>query len=225
MNALVFLTLRPSEILLDFVDTIKDKYNVYICVDDNKYECNREINIIKFKKRICRDSGYFNLNYMVKEISSWDKALLYFTIINKYDNVWFIEDDVYLDSIDTIKSLDKKYKDEDLISAPIQKCNWFWPHTWQSRGYFTGKPYRGMMCACRLSRNILNDIREFTLVKNSLCFLEILFPTIAIQNQRKIVNPFELETIKYRKRWKFNKIKKGYLYHPIKDHEMQRQLR
>lgn len=221
MNALVFLTLRPSNVLLDFIDSIKDQYKVYLCIDDNEYECDRDINIIKLDDKVCKNCNYFNLNYMIKSISAWDKALLYFTIVNKYDNVWFIEDDVYLDSIDTIKELDKI--EADLISPPVVKSNWLWIHHRKAKKYFTTQRYRGMMCVCRLSRNILDDIENFVLVKKSLCFLEILFPTIAKQNDRKIANPDKLKNIKYRKSWK--KVEKGFLYHPVKNHNIQREFR
>lgn len=38
MNIVCFLCLRPNDLFLSFISKLKDKnYDIYVCVDDNKY--------------------------------------------------------------------------------------------------------------------------------------------------------------------------------------------
>jgi hypothetical protein len=55
------------------------------------------------------------MNYNNRALSR-DKALYYFNKII-YESIWFIEEDVFILTIDTIFNIDIKYKNSDLLCA------------------------------------------------------------------------------------------------------------
>ena len=50
---------------------------------------------------------------------------------------------------------------------------------------------------------------------------ELLFPTIAKNNGLVIINPEEFSTIFFNRRWRFININPNYLYHPLKNSNIQ----
>jgi hypothetical protein len=69
-------------------------------------------------------------------------------------------------------------------------------------------------------------ILEFVNDKKYLLFDELLFNTIALQNNLDIVTPIELSNIVFSFRDIIpNNINKNYLYHPIKNLKTQEELR
>ncbi len=126
--AICLLTFRPTKDLILLNSNFEDinDYQVYVIVDDNEWDIKDleknfpKFKFIKIKEEECKKSGFINFNFMVKngEPSAWDKGLMYFSIINpnKYDYVWFIEDDVFIPKIDNIIKIDEKYPNVDLIT-------------------------------------------------------------------------------------------------------------
>ena len=79
-------------------------------------------------------------------------------------------------------------------------------------------PYcSSMICAIRCSKKILNCINNHATTYKSLFHCEMLFNTLAFQNNLSILCPEELSCIVFRNVWKKTDIKKNYLYHPVKD--------
>jgi len=74
-----------------------------------------------------------------------------------------------------------------------------------------------MMCAVRLSKNLINKINEYAKKYNTLFFLEVLFPTVTIKNNLKFNNPEELKEIHWKSEFEKNNILKANLYHPVKN--------
>ena len=62
------------------------------------------------------NEGFQNTHTIIKGATSREKALYYFykNDIN-YDHIWFIEEDVFIPTIETIKNIDIKYPDNDLL--------------------------------------------------------------------------------------------------------------
>lgn len=227
MIAVCLITLRPSKIWCEFLNNFKS-YKIFIIIDDNNFDCSefistyKNITFVQIENNKCEESGYLDTNFMIgKFISGWDKALYYFGVVHiNSDYVWFIEDDVYFNSEDTLIQIDKQYSSEDLISNIFdknetgEKLHWHWE---KINIKFNPPYYNGMMCAVRFSRKLIECIDEYAKSHNILFFLEALFPTIAKKNNLVCVTPIELEFIHYRTIFDLSSINKDKLYHPMKD--------
>ena len=227
-NAICLITFKPREIYCDFLNSFIN-YKIFVMVDDNEFDLTqfrinyKNITFIQIDNKECEKNGYINVNYMIKNLSSWDKALYYFGVINKkFDKVWFIEDDVFFYNEELIIKIDAKYKDDDLLSRYPDAVNngdrkdWHWGSVTDIK--FDHPHYGGMMCCVRMSRNMLESIHNYAKKHKTLFFLEILFPTIAKKNNLKYSNPDEFYTIF----WpggplKDEDINANGLFHPIKD--------
>ncbi len=159
---------------------------------------------------------------------SWDKATYYFSKINNnFDYIWYIEDDVFIPNSNAIYNLDNKYKDYDLLTRANNisfdyndRLNG--GHWHLARNMLRLPLFGSMVCALRISKNLLNKVNEFRNKHNRLLFIEIMFNTLCSQNKLKNKIVPELITIAYRYDWKYNLIKENFLYHPIKDLEVQK---
>jgi len=233
-NIIVFLTVKPC---LDFYNftkkLVKDKYDVYICIDDNNYKIQNYDNVIPLiyiNNKECEDAGFKDtVSYCPNKACSRDKALYYF-VKNKidYKYIWFIEDDVFIPTVNTISDIDKKYEC-DLLCSPIEEkvesekemMKSKWCH-WKKKGSKIKLNFpwvHGMICAIRVSRNMIDCIANYAKKYKSLFFCEIMFQTLAIQNNLSIIHPYELYTIFYIMKWEKDDIKPFHLYHPIKDYK------
>lgn len=226
-NIICFLTVRPSKLFYDFCKKLKDNTtDVYICIDDNDYHIegyDNEINIIKVDNTICENDGFKSTVFWLNnKACSKDKALYYFCKNNiDYENIWFIEEDVFIPSINTIKNIDKKYGTCDLIVSKNyityeKKTDWHWNQVFSQTTI--PPPYAiSMVCAIRCSKRLLDAIHYYASIFNNLFIDEVLFNTIALRSNLNIITPDELSTIEYRKDWDKDDIKECNLYHPMKD--------
>jgi hypothetical protein len=82
-----------------------------------------------------------------------------------------------------------------------------------------------MMCAIRLSKNVLDEIDKYASKNKCLFFIEALFPTIVSYNNFTYFHPDELKTIRYKFVWNENNVNKTGLYHPLKDDRQHSYLR
>ena len=248
-KAICILTSKLSDVLYKFVVNLKnsdrnDLYDYYICVDtvlsnqeilrynniDMKKDRNK-INIINIEDKIPELYGFkSSVLYFPEKACSRDKGLYYFSMVNNsYNHIWFIEEDVFFYNLDTLIRMDIKYKDTfDLILRDLsiktdkETLNWYWPKV-------NGKidlPWAcGMICIIRISKKLLEKIKEYALKNNTLFLDEALFSTIAFQNNLNIHTPEELKTI-YENNWTkmntndndINKIiNKFDFLHPVKN--------
>ena len=241
-NAFCLITIQPNDIWLDFLQKFTSTYDVYIMIDDNSYNCTENIskypniNFIQIEKNKCKTAGYIYSSTSAiqdKDIIAWDKALYYFTIENRnYDNIWFCEDDVYIHSINVIEKLDHDYFTADLICKENIINNtgtlYDWYHMYNAVGYFELPWYNSMICVCRISLKLLDNMYKYVSHFGKLNFIELMIPTIANQNGMVIVTPPELHTVQYRTEWNKDDIDKSKIYHPFKnmnDHLYMRNLK
>jgi hypothetical protein len=227
-KSLCLITFRPNQLWCDFLNNFKS-YDIYIIIDDNNFDYNelqniyQNINFIKINDNECSKHGFIDSSFTLnKLISGWDKALLYFSIINiNYDYVWFMEDDVYFYDENTLINLDNKYTNHDLLSNSVgtnidgNKSTWHW---WRIdiKDYLPPY-YGGMMCSFRASKLLLENIKIYANKHNTIFFLEAFIPTIAIKNNLLIYHPEELNEIHYRHDFEKKNITPYKLYHPVKD--------
>jgi hypothetical protein len=239
-KAIALLTINPNKIWLNFLLTFVNNYDVYIFIDNNKLNLEeykidfKKLNFIQINNNECILNGYSNSSYIIKsDPISWDKALYYFTIINNnYDYIWFIEDDVFINSVNNLINLDNKYPKSDLIvkanNIYLEGDESKWSHWLQVNDTLKLPWSMSMICICRLSKELLLKINDYTKIYKKLNFIEFLFNTLALHNNLIISNPTEFDPITFRKDWNINNINKNNLYHPIKnisDHEYIRNIK
>jgi hypothetical protein len=226
-NAIALISYKPTSIYLDFLNNFKN-YDIYIIIDDNSINYSflslkyTNINFVQINYLLCNNAGYKNTNLIGirKLISGWDKALYFFTYLNTiYNNIWFVEDDVFFYDENTILNIDYKYNNYDILCnskfTPEHYLNkWLWAHI----KIQLPKPYfNGMMCACRMSQKMLECIKTYATTNKTLFFLEALFPTIAQKNNLLCHAPEELNTVTYKDVVEVNNFQLNNIYHPVKN--------
>lgn len=231
-NKLALICFKPNDIYLEFLNKFSN-YEVYIIIDDNSvnytslYQTKYEnLKFIQMSEKICKQYGFINVNKIgvKKLVSGWDKALCYFALnfSNTNNKVWFIEDDVFFHNEETFLKIDAKYPDYDLLAnsdfkPATNKNDWLWNYI---RIKQPGPYYCGMVCATRLSQNVLERIRDYATLNNELFFLEALLPTLAktLGINKKCFCPEELKTVVFRCEYTYKEVSnKDNIYHPVKD--------
>ena len=190
------------------------------------------ITFIKISDEECEKTGWTKSNIAIRKIpSAWDKALYYFSVKNKNpSHVWFIEEDVFIPRADLIHELNVKHPTADLITSfnasRSEEPYWQW---WFDADNILNEPlYHSMVCACRLSRKLMNKIEELVNTKKRLVFLELMFNTLAVQNNMEIVVSDTLSQIKppgHGYEWKLDNIDINHMFHPVKDVNLQTKFR
>lgn len=232
-DVICLLTHKPHIEWLEFLSKFLN-YDIYIVVDDNSqdykeiYSNYNNINIIQINNETCKESGFVNMNFLVKkDITAWEKAMYYFsTIHTKYCNIWLIEDDNVFYSEETLLNIDLKYGNQDLLSnkcainASGRKNYWWWSNVSIE---FEPPYYSAMVCSIRASFALISEIKKYAHQHNTLFFLEALFPTICRKYNMKHESPPELETVIYKQ--KVESINKTNIFHPVKDVKLHKALR
>ena len=226
MNAICLICREPNKIWCNFLDQFKN-YKIYIIVDFNTFDCldfihkYQNINFIQMNNNECYEKGFVNLNFLVmkKPVTGWDKALYYFAYINtQFENVWFIEDDVFFYNENTILNIDNKYKKSDLITKKYERYDntnhWHWKIL--IKNIFYDKPYFcSMVCACRMSKILIHFIKMYAEKYGTLFFLESCFPNTALKNNLIYDTPDELNNVTCNPCVK--NIYKNSIHHPVKN--------
>jgi hypothetical protein len=237
-SAVCYLTRTPDPETVKFAEDlardsrISSNVDVCIMIDDNNYPLvnHPSIKYIQINNNECIANGFHSSNKleMNKDCIAWDKALYYFCRMtaNDYGFVWLIEDDTFIPSIDAFVALHEKYAvrtdQGDLICQKNDEnlhgdtSTWKWADV---VGKFTPPWYHSMVCAIGCSRRLLDAIGNYAQQRRSLCFIEYMFNTIAMQSRMKVVNPPELSTIVFRENWTLDHIRQrpNNWFHPIKN--------
>ena len=225
---IAILCISPNKIHLDFYTTFdREYYDLYFIIDNNNYDTKKlaekyDCKFIQIDDKTVLSNKYYGINYIIsKSVTSWDKAVYYFTKVNKeYEYVWFIEDDVFVPTNKTIYNIDLKYPDFDLLSSSnIPNLNgktnyWHWK---EAANKIKLPWFSSMVCAIRVSKKLLGEVEKLVLKKKKLLFLEFMFNTLCNHSKLKQFSPKELEFIVYRKIYTKENILETHLYHPIKN--------
>jgi hypothetical protein len=229
-QAICLIMHKPDETrrnLLQFYSTIRE-YDVFVVLDDNTDDYRElkqnfpALRFIQIRNEDCMNAGYTNTSFITlrKPVAGWDKAVYFFgTQATDYDRVWITEDDVFFYDETTVKNIDAKYPEHDIVcNGPMTDADlgiWLWKYI---RITFPPPYFCGMMCMCRFSRKMLNAIHEYAVLNHTLFFLEALFPTLAYKHQLRYTGSIpELATITHRDKFAMTDFTKTKLYHPVKD--------
>lgn len=209
---------------------MSDEYKIYMFVDspidDIRDKIIPGINVIYYTDETAKYHHYTNglLSFTKNGPTSWDKALYHFCKVEThYDYVWFVEDDCFITNESVIRDMDYKFPVSDLlcnqnkiITSQKDKKNSKWPH-WEHAKNIDFPYSISMVCCCRLSKRLLNIVRDYVVKYNELMFHEIMFNTLCLHNNLRIDTPVEIRNILYRYDWTADNMKDGYIYHPVKD--------
>ena len=108
-SAICFLTKQPASEMIKFAqqlaqDGLQYDLDVFIMIDDNTFttssiNTSSNFQLLQISNGECIQYGFKNaisIPLILREVTSWDKALLYFTLLRKdHSFVWLIEDDVF----------------------------------------------------------------------------------------------------------------------------------
>ena len=213
------------------------------------------IKIIKIDNEECISAGFKStVLYFQNQACSRDKALYYFCKNDiDYKYIWFIEEDVFLPTSDVINNLDDKYHEADLLCRshkeihldldkdyhiPIKKTILYGKLTKTQAILNNNPPFAnlisklnyskytvGMISVIRVSKKLMNIIKDFALEYKTLFIDEAFFSTISYKNNLLVITPIEFNTILFTKIWKKTDINLNNLYHPIKDIKKQYEYR
>lgn len=233
-----FITKRPNKNLIQLALELTQHTNFHpiIVIDDNKYDdyiINKSL--IKLDDAEVVKKGYSLSNYqhVKKNPSGWDKALFYCCEqLKDAEYVWFIEDDVFIPSIEALVALDIKSGDADLVceKKDFYLDEIYWPHWEQARGLLPEPWVKSLACMVRLSDNMLHAVKEYAAKHKRLAFIELMFTSIAVKKEFLIFTPTELSTITWTWKkglWSFSDIQKNpnNFFHPVKQFDTHGQFR
>jgi hypothetical protein len=224
-NCVAIITKEPKPVWLNFLKTFK-QLDVYLIIDENAIDYTEfygddypNIHFIQLENDLMRDSGFMNSSTTtgMPSIISWDKALYYFGVKNtSYDNVWFIEDDVFFYDESTLTRLDSKYTKSDIL---VSKCDsrkdgeWLWSRIQIN---FPQPHYCAMVCGVRMSKTLLGHISNYAKKNDTLFCLEAMFTSVAKHHKLVLDIPDEMKSIVYQRDWQLNDINRFNIYHPVK---------
>jgi hypothetical protein len=236
-NIVCLLTYRPSIIWLDFLSKFKH-YEVVVIVDDILFDLSiikekySSLIFFQIKDDICEKAGYKNSSTAMQHKPSiaWDKAFYYFITQypkEKIKHIWFVEDDVYFYNEEILINLDNSHYSADLLCKNVTKYNkpknkWQWGNVHIEYG----QPlYSSMICVCRLSLALLNQIENYVNTHKTLCFIEALISTLCFKNKLIFKTNERFNNIVWRKNYSINETNKTHLFHPVKDCNLQFEFR
>ena len=209
---------KPNPIWMNFLKTFTH-YDVVVVADDNSV---RHPGCVQVSNTTCAAHGFSDTSFTLKKkISGWDKALFYFAHQN-YDQVWFLEDDVFLHDEAALMAIDREYSGDFLSNTmsmnPGNEKSWHWPVITIR---IPPPYYCAMCCAVRVSRRLLWKVKEYARVYRTLFFLEALLPTLS----KSLVaqSPPQLANILYQ--GEYPEMNRSFLYHPVKNIEKHAEFR
>ena len=239
MNVLSLVCREPNDIWIDFLNTFHS-YKVFIVINNNdyvipeKYLLENKITFVKIDDETCYNSGFNHANRCASlsyfpEITAWDKALYYFSHINShYDNIWFIEDDCFFIHENTIKNIDNKYINQDLltknnyINYEESPTGWHWESV---TDLILPPRACSVIQACRLSKKLIEKINNYASINKRLIMIEVMFNTLAFQNNFLIECPLELSKLECMNYDTISNVDDIHIYHGLKDINMHKRIR
>jgi len=236
-KAVAFLTTTPHFDTLKFGREVRDTgFDVFVICDDKQEYNVVNDGIIHIDDELCQKWEYINSNinststHIKKNPIAWDKMLLFFCeFAREYDFVWVFEDDCFIPSVEIIQNLHLKYSSFDLVTPNNFKndgkaMDWHWRDIYPK---IAGPYAYSMVCSCGMSRNMLNTVQDYKNKNNSLLYIEVMFNTLALQNNLKVMDAIELKSIVWMGEWGLDEFTQlpNNVFHPVKDIESHKNIR
>ena len=242
-SAVCFLTAIPSPQTIRFARQLAhstSSFDVFILVDNNTFAApvddSTAVRFLQFNDTVCSEHGFwrsgaFGIN---KDCSAWDKALFFFAKVSVHHGfVWFIEEDVFIPSVQSLLSLHELYSPStDLVANGIEynfdgrMGSWYhWP---LALNKFPPPWMHSMVCAMGCSRRLLSAVDEYARWRGELVFIEILLPTLTLQSrQMQFVTALELSKLAFRLNHQWEQIRREPYnwWHPVKDQKQHEEWR
>ncbi|CAF1165390.1 unnamed protein product [Adineta steineri] len=244
-SALCFIMKYPTYQNFSFVQELTEdakKYHldIFMMIDDNRLNLSKistkyDFRLLRIENNQSRYYGYqksIELGDNEREITSWDKALLYFTVLNKnYSFVWLIENDVFIPSVQAFRSLHQLYFNTSDLIVPNSTVNligktstWHWSMAadklilpWAS----------SMVNVVGLSQRMLVAIADYVRWLGEVPYHEFFFHSLAIHLNFTMVVPTELSAFFYRRHYSDEEVLRqpNNLWHSFKDRVRQSTMR
>jgi hypothetical protein len=242
-KAIAFLTRYPQLETLAFAEQLafETDFDIFIFSDEifaekEEYVIRENFKVISYTDNLCKETGYVNsmigegVTMLKKNPITWDKMIYHFCEKGlQYDFVWVFEDDVFIPKVETILNLDKKYSTFDLVTPNnfLKKDNlpdWHWKHIFDK---IEPPYYYSMVCACGMSRKMLDAIKEYVKNSNQLFFIEAMFNTLAMQNNLEVTDAFEFKSVVWLGEWFIDEflLLPNNVFHPKKNIEDYQYMR
>jgi len=236
-SALCFLTVQPALETLQFAEQLAQDgrqygVDVYIMIDDDHFRFSSlnftsHFRFLKIPKEQCLLHGYrrtTNLGINQSHVVSWDKALFYFCVLNKnYSFVWFVEDDVFIPSVQSFRSIHQLYSNISDLVISMNEINllgdvFYW-HWSKAIGRFVPPWSASMVNLVGLSQRMLKSIADDIQWHGVSAFHEYFFLTLALKLNMTRITPLEFSTLVYRQDISWEQISKqpNNFWHPMKN--------
>jgi len=240
-SAFCFLTCTPKPETLEFArelaqDALQYNVDVFIMIDFNNVNlsdinASPNIQLLQIPNEQCFKHNYRNTIWLggSRVVTAWDKALLYFNLINKnYSFVWLSEDDVFFPSVQSFRSLHELYSNTSDFIVPSIELNLlgdasYWHWGWANGNFFPPWAH-AMVNVIGLSQRMLIAVDNHVQWLGRVPFHEFLFNIIAMHLNYTIVAPPELTTDVWLASYSFEDIRRRphNLYHPLKNLTIQK---
>lgn len=130
-----------------------------------------------------------------KDAVAWDKAFYYFGCNeHPYDFVWLIEDDVYIPSTKVLYDITEKYNIYDVVVGKVINDTGYgnnWHHWKYVKPHMKGPYLSARVCSAGVSRKLFEVAATYIKETQYIPFIERFIPSIAAQNNLKIVEAYE----------------------------------
>ena len=228
-TAVAFLTTTPDQNTLKFGREVRDTgFDVFVICDDEQEFNVVNDGIIHISDELCKNWKYVDSNinststHIKKNPIAWDKMLLFFCeFAQEYDFVWVFEDDCFIPSVETIQHMHLKYRNFHLVTPNNflndgKQMDWHWRDIYPK---IKGPYAYSMVCACGISRDVLNEVKRYKEREGTLFYIEVMFNTLALQKGLKVIDAFELKSIVWMGEWGLDEflLLPNNIFHPRKD--------
>lgn len=177
----LFLCHRPTAAQLEFYGTFPAAgFDVSVVVDDDAWRVDPPagVTVVYVPDDQCVAAGYVDFNPAVvkpSHCSAWDKAMYHLTRRHHGQglagrsaggDIWLVEDDVLLASARSLRDIDSRYRDVDIVSAENVIHHDRHDRTWPwirfvPPALLPGPWAHSMVCAVRLSDRVIALVSDF----------------------------------------------------------------
>lgn len=229
--AIIFLCNKLHEETYTFGQRIKQEtgVNVYWVCDNPDTGDMKDEGIITIEDDVCVQSGYHNcmitegltMTLIKKNPISYDKMLYHFCRNKPHDFYAVFEDDVFIPSVEAVVNFINTYHEYDLVTPnnflkDDDLMDWHWRSVIDKI-----KPpyYFSMVSAFGCSQKMFDVIENYVNEHKTCFFTEVMFNTLAMQNELNVTDALELKSVVWMGKWELDEylLLPNSFFHPKKE--------